>query len=73
MTQVKDGCTASGLELVGMYRVYDEDYPTVRVGKFIICRHDATSVWVQIDGEEGFQFGDDRMEAHLQAIFDKEF
>lgn len=53
----------------GMYAVFDPNYPQVKVGRFTICRQDATSVWVQTDEGEGAQFPDDQFERALNAFF----
>lgn len=54
---------------VGMYG----ETPQVRCGKFIISRQDSSSLWIQIDGEEGMQCPDNLFEAALSEFFTQHF
>ena len=62
----------AGLGSVGMYAVSDPAYPKIHVGGFTICRHDATTVWIQ-DENEGAQFQDSEFELAIRAFFDAHF
>lgn len=60
-------------KMVGMYRVLDPDYPSVKVGEYTICRHDAESIWIQTDGGEGAQFPDNLFEKTIRDMYEKNF
>lgn len=52
---------------VGMYG----ETPRIEIGKYSICRQDEKSIWLEIDGEEGFQLDDKTAELCMKDVFEK--
>ena len=57
----------------GMYAAANPSYPQVKVGNFIICRQDETSVWIQLDSGEGGQFSDEVFSLAIDTFFRSHF
>lgn len=60
-------------EEVGMYAVFNDEYPKVRVGEFTICRQDSNSVWIQKEDGEGGQFSDISFEDMIRKYLKDNF
>lgn len=58
---------------VGMYAINSPLYPQVKVGEFIICKHDDASVWIQRGEKEGGQFQNTSFESTLKKFWNDFF
>ena len=47
--------------------------PSVKAGKFTICRQDEKGVWIETDEGEGGAFPDELFEKAIEEFFNKYF
>ena len=60
-------------ECAGMYRVNDDTYPKIKVGRFVICKQSDNSVWIETEDGEGGEFSNTLFEKMIEEFFNTNF
>ena len=56
-----------------MYRVNDDTYPKIKVGRFVICKQSDNSVWIETEDGEGGEFSNTLFEKMIEEFFNTNF
>lgn len=71
--QGRNEAVVMSCEKLGMYEVFNNEYPKIVVGDFSICKQDEKSVWIQHRSGEGAQFANEKFEKAIKKFYDDNF